>query len=230
MLFKKKIILGFVLLLIVQTITAQYRLGITSGLNVSNHTGKDFPSTNIPRIGYAFGFFYEHRINSIISIVAEPLYEQKGAEYTDYPRFDTRVTVNGEFDYLTVPLMIKASFSKRPNNNRKAKFTEQLSYYITGGLSISYLSSYSNEVHAYDNDFEINSDTFFPYTYNNIDVSVSVGGGVMWREIFLDLRYIHGMSSLYKGSNVPEIRNHLISLKLAFVLFGKKVIPCRKRR
>jgi len=225
-----KIILSFILLFVfVQSSTAQYRFGLSGGLTVSSHTGKDFSSSDFPKMGMVLGFFYEREINGTISLLFEPSYEQKGADYAFYPRFDTKVTVNNELDYFTLPLMLKANFSKRKGYNRKASFFRQMNYYITGGLSISYLASHKNEVHAYENDFEIDAGPFFPYTFNNTDAGVSIGGGIMWREIFLDLRYVHGIRNLYDGQNIPTIRNHMISLKLAFSLYWKKNLPCNKK-
>ncbi|MEN8121973.1 MAG: outer membrane beta-barrel protein [Bacteroidota bacterium] len=229
-LLNKTIILSFILFFaFVKTSNAQYRFGLFGGLNISSHTGKDFTTTDFPKTGMTAGFFYEREIDKTLSWVIAPSFEQKGAKYTFEPRFDTRVEVNNDLDYFTLPLLLKANFSKRPNYNRKASFGRQMNYYVTGGISLSYLISHPNEVHTFENDVEIDSGPFFPYSYNNVDASISIGGGVMWREIFIDLKYIHGIRNLYSGKNVPVIRNHIISLTLAYSLYHKKNVPCRKR-
>lgn len=216
---KNEIILSFILLFaFVQSSTAQYRFGLSGGLTVSSHTGKDFSATDFPKIGMAVGFFYEREINRTISWVIEPSFEQKGADYSFYPRFDTRVTVDNDLNYFTLPVMLKANFGRKIN------------YYVTGGTALSYLYGHKSEVHAYENDFEIDAGSFFPYSFNAIDVSLSIGGGIMWKEIFLDLRYVYGVKNFYSGNNVPDIRNHMLSLKLAYSLYRKKNTPCYKRR
>ena len=216
---KNKIILTIALfLLCTHPTTAQFRFGLTGGLTVSSHTGKDFSATDIPKFGMTFGFFYEREFNKIVSIVVEPSFEQKGSEFTYFPKSNTKVTVDAELDYITIPIMLKANFGHNIN------------YYLTGGLALSYLNKYSSDVHAYFKEFEIDSSPFFPYSYDNIDASVSIGGGIMWREIFFDLRYVLGIRSLYGGKNVPDIRNHMLSLKLAYSLQRQKYVPCHKRR
>ena len=230
MLQKKEILLSFILIFVlVQASNAQYRFGLLGGLTFSSHTGKDFTATDLPKMGMTLGFYYEGEFNRTISLVVAPSFEQKGASYSFEPRYDTRVDVNDELDYFTIPLMLKANFSHRANYNRKASFGRQMNYYVKGGISLSYLVSSSNEVHAYENDFEISPDPFFTYSFNDIDASVSIGGGVMWREIFLDIRYIHGIRNLYSGNDVPIIRNQIISMTLAFSLYHKKNVACRKR-
>lgn len=230
MFHKKEIILIFILLFVlVQSSNAQYRFGLSGGLTVSSHTGKDFSATDFPKTGMTIGIYYEQEINRTISWLIKPSFEQKGANYSFEPRFDTRVDVNNNLDYITLPFLLKANFSKRANYNRKASFGRQMNYYVTGGISLSYLVSHTNEVHAFENDFEIDSGPFFSYSFNDIDASVSVGGGVMWREIFIDFRYIHGIRNLYSGKDVPVIRNQLISLTLAYSLYHKRNVSCRKR-
>ena len=215
---KNKIIFITVLLLLcIQPSAAQFRFGLSGGLTVSSHTGKDFSATDLPKFGMTFGFFYEREINEIVSIVIEPSFEQKGTEYTYYPKSNTTVTVDDKLNYTTIPIMLKANLGNKIN------------YYITGGLALSYLNKYSSNVHAYFNEFEIDASPFLPYTYNNMDASISVGAGIMWREIFFDLRYVLGIRSIYNGDNVPDIRNHMVSLKLAFSLYRKRNIPCHKR-
>ncbi len=228
--FKKINILFLLLtLLLAQFANAQFRYGIIGGTNISNHTGSDFSSENSFIFGWSLGFFFEHEINGIISIVTEPSFNQKGANYTDYPRFDTEVFVDNKLNYIDLPLLLKANFNKRSNYNRKETFGQQMNYYLIVGTSLSYLIQYQNEVQAYQNDFEINSDPFFPYTFSKIDASVSIGGGVMWKEIFIDIRYHHGLRAIYDSDNVPDIRNHMLSIRLAFSLYRKRNVPCRKR-
>lgn len=234
--FKKyKVLVSLIMLLAVfKPLAAQYRFGLSGGVIASNHVGDDFVTTDFPKIGMALGFFYEAEINQTMSLLVEPSFEQKGAVYSFEPRFDTKVNVDSDLDYFTLPLMIKANFSSKPglgaksnfgkkNRSRKnPRYRSRVNYYLTGGISLSYLVSSKNEVHTFQNGVEIDSSPFFPYSFSKIDASVSIGGGVMWKEIFIDLRYARGLRSVFEGQNVPEVRNHVVSVKLAYSLYRQK--------
>lgn len=207
------IILGF----FTQAITAQYRFGLSGGITLSSHVGKDFTDTDFPKIGMALGFFYEHELNRKLSLLIDPSFVQKGANYTFYPRNDIHLTVNNSFDYFVLPVLLKLNFGSR------------IHYYLATGLAPAWLISYKSEVKAYINDYEVPPGPFFPYTYNWFDAGISIGGGIMWKEIFLDVRYVQGTRNIYDADDIPSIRNHMVSVKLAFSLYRKKNVPCYKK-
>jgi len=207
------IIFGF----FIQTITAQYRFGLSGGVTLSSYVGKDFTDTDFPKIGMALGFFYEHELNRKLSLLIDPAFVQKGANYTFYPRNDIYVTVNNSFDYFVLPFMLKLNFGVKVN------------YYLATGLAPGWLLNYKSEVKAYINEYEVPPDPFFPYTYNRFDAGISIGGGIMWKEIFLDVRYVQGTRNIYDADDIPSIRNHMVSVKLAFSLYRKKNLPCYKK-
>jgi len=214
----KKYILSLLFAGIIYSGFAQYRYGITGGVNVSSLVGKDFSSTDFPKLGITAGFFYEYEFKPHFSLLFEPMFEQKGADYTYSPKTSVNVDVDNKLNYITIPLMIKNNFGRNIN------------YYLTAGLSLSYLINYNSEVHAYLSGYEIPYDAYFPYTYKKLDAGASLGFGIMWKEIFLDFRYIHGLRRIYDAEkDAPDIRNHVISVKLAFSLYRKKYLPCYKK-
>lgn len=214
----KKFIFLLILLGIVSFSKAQYRFGISGGTMISSLTGKDFSASDLPKIGFTAGFFYEYEFKRNFSLLFEPAFEQKGATYTFYPRFDTQVDVNNRLNYFTLPVMAKINFPGKIN------------YYLTTGLSLSYLADFTTEIHAYTGGYELPFEPFFPYTYKRIDAGASAGFGIMWKEIFLDFRYIHGLRNIYESEDdIPSIRNHVLSIKLAFSFYRKKYLPCYKK-
>ncbi len=216
--FVKKFIFSILFLWIVSISPAQYRFGISGGTMISSMTGKDFSASDLPKIGMTLGFFYEYEFKRNFSLLFEPAFEQKGANYTYYPRYDTQVDVNNRLNYFTMPVMAKINFPGK------------IDYYLTTGLSLSYLADFKSEIHAYTGGYELPFEPFFPYTYNRIDAGASVGFGIMWKEIFLDFRYIHGLRNIYNSEkDIPSIRNHAFSVKLAFSLYRKKYLPCYKK-
>lgn len=215
---QKQIILVFILFgSFVQSNTAQYRFGLTGGLTLSSHVGRDFSDTEFPKMGMALGFFYEHELNRKLSLLIEPSFVQKGANYTFYPRNDIYVTVNNSFNYFVLPVLLKLNFKSKVN------------YYLAAGLAPGWLANYESEVKAYINDYEVPPGPFFPYTYNRFDTGIVLAAGLMWKEIFFELRYVQGTRNIYDADDIPSIRNHMISFKLAFSLYHKKNLPCYKK-
>ena len=203
---------------LVQSAVAQYRYGLSAGVNFSSLTGKDFSATDFPKIGITAGFFYEYEFKQHFSLFFEPMFEQKGASYNYNPKTGIDVYVDNRLNYMTLPVMVKIPFGGK------------VSYYFTSGLSLSYLADYTSEVHAYIGDIEIPNESYFPYTYKKFDAGVSLGLGFNWKEVFLDFRYIHGLRRIYDAEkDAPDIRNHIVSVKLAFSLYRKKYLPCYKK-
>ncbi|MCF6239990.1 MAG: PorT family protein [Bacteroidales bacterium] len=216
--FVKKIILIILLSAVIPNLTAQYRFGLSGGSMISSLTGNDFTATDLPKIGVTFGFFYEYEFKRNFSLLFEPMFAQKGAKYTFYPRFDTQVDVDNRLNYFTIPVLAKINFPGK------------IDYYLTTGLSLSYLADYKSNIHAYVGSYELPFEPFFPYSYNKMDAGASFGFGIMWKEIFLDFRYIHGLRNIYDSKeDIPSIRNQVLSVKLAFSLYRKKYLPCYKK-
>ena len=198
---------------------AQYRLGLSGGVTLSSLAGKDFSVTDLPKLGFTIGFFYEYEFKRNFSLLFEPLFEQKGTKYSYQPLIGIDVDVDNRLNYFTLPLMAKFNFAQHGFN-----------YYLTTGLSLSYLADYQGEAHAYTGGFEIPSDAYFPYSYKRLDAGASIGFGFMWKEIFIDFRYIHGLRNIYDAEkDTPAIRNQIISVKLAFSLYRKRYLPCYKK-
>jgi len=193
---------------------AQYKFGIQGGVGISNYVGKDFSSKNDPKMGITAGIFFEREINLTLSVGAELNYDQKGTFYEFFPREATIVYVDSRLNYISVPIIMKAYFGQKAN------------YYIYTGLTPSYLKSHTLSHSATEYGYSIASEPFFPYTINNWDAAVTVGFGLNFYEIILDIRYHHGIVNIYEGHNVPSIRNQFLSATLGFSIYKKKVVKC----
>ncbi|MBN1252660.1 MAG: PorT family protein [Bacteroidales bacterium] len=201
-----------------QNLKAQNRFGILGGLSISNYTGKDFPKTYLPKIGIAAGFFIEGEITNPFSIVAELNFEQKGVKYWYQPLPLTEVTINSNLDYFSIPIYVKAAFGRK------------LGYYAYAGTVISYLISNSYSAYSTENDREVSWEPYFNYGFNKFDAGLAIGFGMVFKEIFLDLRYVHGIKNIYSGENIPDIRNQMISFKAGFSIYKRKLSNCYQTR
>lgn len=199
-------------------INAQKRIGVLGGLSLSSYTGSDFPKKYVPNIGIAAGFFIEEDITHPVSIVVEANIEQKGVKYQYDPRPLTEVKINSKLNYFSIPILIKTEFGRK------------LGYFAYIGPALSLLFSHSCTASAIENGHEIEWQPYFNYSFVKFDTGLAVGVGMVYKEIFFDLRYVHGAKNLYDGKNVPDIRNHMITVKMGFSLYKRKLSRCYQKR
>lgn len=189
---------------------AQFKLGLHGGIGSSNYAGKDFPDSNTPKTGITAGMYFEWELNMTISLGTELNYEEKGTLYNYAPRDATNVVSDSEQNYMTLPFLVKAYLGYNAY------------VYVYTGASASYLLNSTNNVSATEYGYTINSDTFFPYDFRDVDASVLLGFGVNFKEIIFDLRYQRGIVDIYQGKDSPLIKNQFVSATLGFSLYKKK--------
>jgi hypothetical protein len=180
----------------------------------SNYSGKDFPDDNKPKLGMVAGLFFERELNLTIALGTELNYEQKGTGYNYMPKVGTNISFDSHLEYLTVPILVKAYLGYHAY------------YYFYIGGSASYLTNSSNKVLATEYGYPIASEPYFPYEIRKFDASVLAGFGVNFREILLDFRYQHGVVDIYKGDDVPLIKNMFFTATLGFTIYKKKALFC----
>jgi len=215
--FSKIFLIVIINLFIGNYLYSQYKFGIQAGAGISNYVGADFSSDNDPKIGMTAGMYFEREINYTLSFGFEVNYEKKGTFYRFYPDGSKTVSVDSRLSYLTLPIYTKAYFGKNAN------------YYMYLGVSASYLTDYQSSTWATEYGFTI-PNPYFTYTYNTWDASVIGGVGLNFYEVILDIRYHHGIVDIFKGKNVPSIRNSFISATIGYSLYKKKQISCFNNR
>jgi len=218
----KKILIILISLITFVNLEAQERIGILGGTSISSYVGKDFPKTYVPNIGVAAGVFIEGIITYPVSIIFEANIEQKGVKYHYYPLSTTKVNINTKFNYISLPILLKAEIG--------SKFGKKSGYFVYAGPVVSYLLSSSYSASAFESGHEIRWQTFFDYSFANFDPGLSLGVGMVYREFFLDIRYIHGVKNIYKGEDIPDMRNHSITCKIGFSLYKRKKSRCYRKR
>jgi len=210
----KKILLPIFIITYLWNADAQYKFGIQGGVGSSNYHGNDFSTDNQPKTGITAGLFYEREINRTISLGGEINYEQKGTSYNYSPRVATNISSDSHLEYLSVPLLAKA-------------YLDYNAYFFCyTGISAAYLLNSSNLVKVTEYGYIIDTKSFFDYDFRKFDAALLIGIGLDIKEIILNIRYSYGIIDVYKGSNVPDIKNQFISVTLGFTIYKKKSMSC----
>ncbi len=109
---KNSILLLLVLLSL--EVSAQFNIGVKSGINVANFNG--FTKLMDPRIGFHAGLFAEKKLTDKVSMQAELLYSQKGSRQDvlfPFNENDLRwVRFQTNYTYLDIPFLIKYELFK----------------------------------------------------------------------------------------------------------------------
>lgn len=122
-------------------------------------------TTNKSRLGYTAGLFVQYDLKKTFSLRTGAYYDLKGAAYqmdlTDVTGIQiAEVRAWNDFHYLTVPLLLRATFGKKIN------------YFINAGPYVSFLLKQRHHYPAqsYDNS----------WMYNQTDMGVSLGIGLSY--------------------------------------------------
>ncbi len=194
---------------------SQHRFGVRGGLGISNFAGSDISTPSISKTDLKLDMFYEREFNPTLSIVFELNYDKKGGEYEYYPMDNTTVFVNIKSTYISIPVFLKAYFGHSKTD-----------FYLYTGLSFAKLVNKDLSHKGKKDSLGISSRYLFPYEMNNNDASVNFGFGLIYSRIILDVRYQYGLIDIYKGVDVPVIRNRMISATMGILLYRKKVSRC----
>lgn len=104
----------------VQAQTNRYDWGIEGGPNLSTVRVINNPFLDAsPRILGSGGFIFQYNTKKILSFKTGFSYQRKGFQSQDFPYSDNNGNILGEgnsvisFDYITLPILVKASFGKK---------------------------------------------------------------------------------------------------------------------
>jgi hypothetical protein len=124
--------------------TNKFDIGIEGGPSlVFLHGNEMLGESNHPTTGVSAGAFFQYNFKKILSLRTNLSFERKGSftryESTDYMGIPIEdVTINSRFDYLTLPLLVRATFGKKVqffiNTGPYIGFLIQLSTITKGGL------------------------------------------------------------------------------------------------
>ena len=162
---------------------SKFSLGIIGGPNYTSFRGSDFVQETKPGYGFQVGVSLEYKINKSLTLSTGFNLEQKIVHYnTDFTvdylnefGFIERDIINAEtnnkYKYFSVPFFLKYSFGQNK------------SYFVNGGVFISFLQNYKKEssfVNKSGGDIVYSSDSIYNFPlaeYVSGDYGVSFGFG-----------------------------------------------------
>lgn len=209
---------GFLLLVQPQQCFAQkWNFAFAVGPSLTSLKGDaQFTSQHKSTVGFAAGLGAEYFLNKTLSVVANPAYERKGSvsEFrvngsTSNP-FGT-VTVRNKFDYLTLPLMLRATVG------------HPVAFFLNAGPYLGYLLKQENTTPE-DAPSLIKRDKA-----TGTDFGISAGLGMrvkLGRQSALqfEMRKNQGLTNINASDEVPgTVKTDAVNLLVGFVFVSGKL-------
>lgn len=193
---KKSIFFIAILLMGTTYVTAQeyVMFGAKGGVNFSTFSGDGFSDfeDESSRTAFHVGLLAEIPVSARFSIQPEVLYSAQGY---DIIRRDNSQDLEHKLDYVTVPVLAK--------------------FYLVDGFSLEAGPQFGflvdHEVGTGENDIDIHDDNI-----NSFDLSLGLGAGMKFSNLFLYGRYNAGMSDIY-DVNGADVKHSVIQLGVGFL-------------
>lgn len=209
---KTKIILfaGVIAILFTcQNMQAQIKYGAHAGFNLGTQAemGELWDNKEIYS-GFQIGGFLEYSVVNKLSLQTELNYEKKGEKY-DNTLLGVKTTTVRDFNYLSIPLLIKGTFGKELGLSDKWNITGFAGPYY-GCLT----STNANiKVGGTKTDIDIDDQA------EKSDWGTIFGGGVIYKlanggAIVTELRYEMGLGKIDKNNS--DLRNKVIGLSIGY--------------
>jgi len=208
---------SFVMIILIFTshIQAQFSLGLFGNLSNSSLSGNAPSSTEYNSLtALGGGLMLDYKATDEVTVSLQPMYLPKGTTVSyDLPSYEEqRDSVNVNFSYLSIPLMVKVVASKV--------------VYVSGGFEFDYLQSAKASLVNIDEENDI-TDLIKSY-----DFSANFGVGFIFDvyslNLFFELRYSIGLlnvSEIPASSDLdipPEFKNTSTQLLFGVMYpFGK---------
>ena len=184
--------LSAVLLLVVlmsTSLQAQFGIGVRAGVNFAEqhiNTDDDYQSNQIT--GLVIGIPLELALSKFIALQPEINFQQRGGEVVYFNSQGIRTSVENEFNYLEIPLLLKVGYT-----------SNRFSLAAVGGPSFSYALG-GNTTFTLANVSTENAINFDDDDINRSDVNLILGAQVGLPlgpgKLMVDGRYNYGISDV----------------------------------
>ena len=203
--------------------TNKYEYGIEGGPSlISLHGNQVISEFHNSTIGFSSGLFFQYNFKKIISLRTNLAYERKGSTIKGKALDDSGnslgdVRGNLNFDYLTLPILVRATFGKR------------IMYFVNTGPYLGYLLKQTIVSRGEKIPTTTKDDTSL---YKKIDLGVSAGLGLLvpYKQHFAFSLEVRNNLGLYNISpelviNGGSIKTNSTNLLLGLVYnFGERSI------
>lgn len=185
-------------------------IGPKAGVNIASFTGDDSfdEDGNTSTIGLQFGAVVEIPVSDKFSIQPELVYLQKGAG-TEFDVFGTKVETDFKLNYFEIPILAKVYLTEGPTQ-----------VFVNVGPSIGFGLGGKTVTKAGDEEEEEDID-FSDDELTSLDLSLAVGAGVQFDagpgKLFIDVRYLLGLTSLDDSEEPIDVLNRGIGASVGFL-------------
>jgi hypothetical protein len=212
----KSLFLGLLFLTAGETSFGQrtiFDIGIEGSPTVTFLRGNDFIDNNHkPTTGFTGGLFFQYNFKKIISLRTNIAFERKGSVLTSQTTDINgnplgEFTTNTHFDYLTLPILVRATFCK------KVQFFVNAGPYFGYLIKQTFVSKGDNIPTSTSDNTSLN---------NRFDTGISTGLGlsVPIKTKFAFSFEVRNNLGLYNVSDVPVVNNGTIKTNSTNFLLG----------
>ena len=207
------------LVLLLQTVlgttygqTNKFDIGVEGGPSLIFLRGNDLIDNNHkPAIGFSGGLFFQYNFKKVVSLRTNIAFERKGSVFTEQSTDINgnplgKINTNTNFDYLTFPILVRATFGKR------------VQYFINAGPYFGYLIKQASVIKG-DNVPTITIDNTLLDKRFDIGISAGLGLSLPVKTKFAFSFEVRNNLGLYKVSEVP-INNGTIKTNSTNFLLG----------
>lgn len=193
--------------------TNRFEIGIEGSPSLIFLRGNDFIDNNHKAtIGFSGGLFFQFNFKNIISLRTSIAYERKGsvltAQTTDINGNSLgEVTTHSNYDYLTLPVLVRATFGKR------------VLYFVNAGPYFGYLIKQTS-VSKGDNVPTTTTDNTFRDKRFDTGISTGLGLSIPIKTKFAVSFEIRNNLGLCNVSSVSVANNGTIKTNSTNFLFG----------
>lgn len=207
---------GLILLTICGTIygqTNKFDIGIESSPSLTFIYGNDIIDNNHkPTIGYSGGLFFQYNFKKVVSLRTNISYERKGSVFTSQATDMNgnplgEITTNTNFDYLTLPILVRATFGKK------------VQFFVNAGPYFGYLIK-QTFVSKGDNIQTTTSDNTSLFKRLDTGLSTGLGLSVPIKTKFALSFEVRNNLGLYNLSVFPVANNGTIKTNSTNFLLG----------
>jgi len=193
--------------------TNKFESGIEGSPSLIMLKGNDFVDfRNSATIGFSGRLFFQYNFKKIISLRTNLAFERKGSlvnswAFNEYGDPIGRVQTNSKFDYLTIPLLVRATFGKR------------VLFFVNAGPYLGYLLKQA-DVSKGENVPKTRNDN--TSSFKRFDFGVSAGFGLL---VPIEQNFALSFEArdnvgFYNVSDVPVINGGSIETVATNFLFG----------
>jgi hypothetical protein len=190
----------------------KFDIGIEGGPSLISLRGNVAINNQTTTAGFLGGVFCQYNFSKVFSLRTGLAYEQKGTSSPSFVNDNLgnvlgQVNVRSQFNYLTMPLLVRATFGQK------------IKYFVNAGPYYGYLINQKLETASTTFKRDFTDNTFF---YNRADFGISTGLGISIPiksrfALSAEIRHNLGLANI---SKLPVIGAGTINTNATNVLFG----------